>query len=58
MGIIGFIFLAAVIFGVFMMCRSIALWYFNITEITKNQKETNKILTDILNQLNDGNKST
>lgn len=52
MGIIGFIFLAAVVFGVFMMCRSIALWYFNITEITKNQKETNKILTDILNQLN------
>lgn len=46
-----FLFLLAVVIGIFLLIRAIVLWYYKIDERVNNQKEIIRLLTSIRNSL-------
>lgn len=58
-GIIGnvayLLFVIAIFVGIFLLLRSIVLWYWKVDEVIKNQQESNKLLETIAAKLEDIN---
>jgi hypothetical protein len=45
-----------IIIGIFLLLRKLVLWYFNIDRMVKNQETTNKLLREILDTFEKGQK--
>lgn len=60
-GIIGniayLLFVIAIFVGIFLLLRSIVLWYWKVDEVIKNQQESNRLLGIIAAKLEDINRS-
>lgn len=53
LGLVTFVIGLAILVGLFLLFRSILLWYWKVDTIVKNQEETNALLRDLTNKIVD-----